>query len=187
MSFRFEEAGLPGMVRVESTRWEDERGFFQEVYKRSAFLEGGIPGDFVQDNFSRSSRGVLRGIHFQRPPFAQGKLVWVTRGVVWDVAVDLREDSPTYGSWVGMELAGSSGRMLYLPEGFGHGYLVLSERADLAYKVTSEFRPEAEGGIRWDDPEIGVEWPLPDPLLSVKDMGLPSLSEIEPPFPATAR
>src|SRR5680860_39562 len=174
MGFRFEALEIPGMVLVETTLREDGRGFFQESYKRSAFLEAGIGLDFVQDNFAHSSRGVLRGLHFQRPPKAQGKLVHVSRGAVFDVGVDLRLGSPTYGSWVGVELAENTGRMLYLPPGLAHGYLVLSEVADLAYKVTSEYAPELDTGIRWDDPEIGVAWPSQNPVLSRKDLVLPN-------------
>ena len=182
MSFRFQELEIPGMVLVEATLREDERGFFQESYKRSAFHEGGIRAEFVQDNFSHSVKGVLRGLHFQHPPKAQGKLVRVSRGVVWDVGVDLRVGSPTFGAWVGVELAEGEGKMLYLPPGLAHGYLVLSEIADLAYKVTAEYAPELDTGIRWDDPELGIEWPLPDPLLSQKDLELPFLREIKSPF-----
>jgi len=182
MSFRFEALEIPGMILVEATLLEDERGFFQESYKWSAFHEAGIGPEFVQDNFARSSRGVLRGLHFQRPPQAQGKLVQVTRGAVWDVGVDLRVGSPAYGSWAGVELAEGTGRMLYLPPGLAHGYMVLSEVADLAYKVTAEYAPELDTGIRWDDPQIGVGWPFQDPTLSQKDLELPFLGEITSPF-----
>jgi dTDP-4-dehydrorhamnose 3,5-epimerase len=182
MSFRFEKLEIPGMILVETTLRRDDRGFFQESYQRSAFQEAGIREEFCQDNFAHSTKGVLRGLHFQHPPQAQGKLVQLSLGAVWDVGVDLREGSPTFGAWLGVELAEGTGRMLYLPPGFAHGYLVLSEVADLAYKVTSEYAPELDAGIRWDDPQIGVDWPSKNPILSQKDLELPSLEEITSPF-----
>jgi dTDP-4-dehydrorhamnose 3,5-epimerase len=185
MSFRFSELDLPGMILVETTQWEDPRGLFLESYKRSAFRDGGIPLEFLQDNFATSSKGVLRGIHFQRDPEAQGKLVRVSQGTIWDVGVDLREGSPTFGSWVGVELSEGSGTMLYIPPGFGHGYVVLSDQAHVSYKATAEYHPELDSGLRWDDPTLGIEWPLSDPVLSQKDEGLPFLAETEPPFPAS--
>lgn len=183
MSFQFSELEIPGMVLVETTRWKDPRGMFLESYKRSAFLDAGIPSEFLQDNFATSSQGVLRGIHFQRSPAAQGKLIRVSRGTIWDVGVDLREGSPTFGSWVGVELSGDSGTMLFLPPGFGHGYVVLSDQADVAYKATAEYEPLLDSGIRWDDPTLAVEWPVSTPVLSLKDEALPYLSEVDPPFP----
>lgn len=182
MSFEFRELEIPGVFLVETTRHGDERGFFQESFKASAFLEAGLMEPFVQDNFARSARGVLRGLHFQRPPQAQGKLVEVTRGAVFDVGVDLRVGSPTYGRWTGIQLSEESGTMLYLPPGMGHGYCVLSDVAHVAYKVTAEFAPELDGGIRWDDPQLGVRWPITAPVLSQKDRSLPLLREVDPPF-----
>jgi dTDP-4-dehydrorhamnose 3,5-epimerase len=173
---------IPGMVLVEPRRHEDTRGFFQESYRRSLFYEGGIKVNFVQDNLARSSRGVLRGLHFQLPPRPQGKLVTVVRGEVFDVGVDLRVGSPTYGAWEGVTLTDAQGALLYLPPGLAHGYAVLSPEADLAYKVTAEYDPELDTGILWNDPEVGVEWPLDDPLLSEKDRALPPLGEFESPF-----
>ncbi len=182
MSFRFRSMEIPGMILVETTRHEDGRGFFQETYRRSLFRDGGIDVEFVQDNFARSTGGVLRGLHFQLPPRAQGKLVTVLRGRVFDVGVDLRVDSPTYGRWEGVTLDGSEGSLLYLPPGLGHGYAVLSEEADLAYKVTAEYAPEMDTGIRWDDPGLGIEWPLVEPVLSTKDRELPFLEDFDSPF-----
>lgn len=182
MPFRFEQLDVPGLVLVEETRHGDGRGFFAETYRRSAFVRAGIAAEFVQDNHARSSRGVLRGLHYQIPPRAQGKLVRVVRGEVFDVALDLRRGSPTYGRWAGVRLDGESGRMLWVPPGFAHGYVVLSERADLLYKVTAEYAPELDRGVRWDDPAVGVAWPLADPVLSEKDRGLPPLADIESPF-----
>jgi dTDP-4-dehydrorhamnose 3,5-epimerase len=182
MSFRFRELDIPGMVLVEPTRHRDGRGFFQETYRRSLFESGGIDLEFVQDNFARSTKGVLRGLHMQLPPRPQGKLVTAVRGAVFDVGVDLRVGSPTYGSWKGVTLDETTGALLYLPPGLAHGYAVLSPEADLAYKVTEEYAPELDAGIRWDDPDVGVDWPLEDPVLSEKDRGLPLLREFESPY-----
>lgn len=182
MPFRFEELHLPGLVLVEETRHGDGRGFFAETYRRSAFAEAGIAAAFVQDNHARSSRGVLRGLHYQLPPNAQGKLVRVVRGEVFDVVVDLRRGSPGYGRWAGVRLSGDGGRALWVPPGFAHGYAVLSDEADLLYKVTAEYAPDLERGVRWDDPEVGVEWPLSNPTLSDKDLGLPGLGGADNPF-----
>jgi dTDP-4-dehydrorhamnose 3,5-epimerase len=138
----------------------------------------------VQDNHSRSSAGVLRGLHYQRPPKAQGKLIRVVQGEVFDVAVDLRRGSPTYGGWAGTRLSGDEGRMLWIPPGFAHGYLVLSETVDLAYKVTAEYDGALDRGVLWNDPAIGVRWPMDAPILSPKDRGLPALARAENPFVA---
>ena len=182
MSFGFRTLSIPGLILVEPERHQDGRGYFEETYRRGQFREGGIEEEFVQDNSARSSHGVLRGLHFQRPPAAQGKLVRVVRGEVFDVGVDLRLGSPTFGHWEGVLLNETEGAMLYLPPGLAHGYCVLSPEADLAYKVTAEYSPEADTGIRWDDPQIGVEWPLDEPHLSERDTGLPLLKDIDPPF-----
>lgn len=170
------------MVLIESRVFADNRGFFREGYKRSDFAAAGLPTEFVQDNVSRSTRGVLRGLHFQRSPKAQGKLVSVANGSVLDVAADLRVGSPTYGRWVAEELSGDNGRMLWIPVGFAHGFCVLSETADLTYKCTDEFSAVDDGGIRWDDPAIGVQWPIADPVLSAKDLELPLLADCDPGF-----
>jgi dTDP-4-dehydrorhamnose 3,5-epimerase len=179
MAFRFQELAIPGMILVEPDVHGDERGFFLETWKRSAFREEGLEETFVQDNAARSGKGVLRGLHFQHPPGDQGKLVRVSRGRVLDVGVDLRKGSPTYKHWVGVELDAEKGRLLYLPTGLAHGYLVLSEEADLAYKVTAEYAPELEAGIRWDDPDLAIDWPTGSPVLSEKDRRLPTLDQIE--------
>jgi len=175
MPFEFHRLDLPEVILVQATRFGDARGFFMETYKASAFAAGGIPGPFVQDNLSRSTRGVLRGLHYQKHPHAQGKLVSVIRGTILDVAVDIRQGSPTYGQWRSCELSGGTGTMLYVPVGFAHGFCVLSDEADVLYKVTAEFDPELDRGILWNDPDIGVEWPVADPILSPKDAGLPPL------------
>jgi len=158
----------------------DERGFFLESFSQKLFDEAvGRHVDFVQDNHSRSGHGVLRGLHFQRPPHAQGKLVRVTRGRVFDVAVDIRRDSPTYGRWVGAELSGENHRQLWVPPGLAHGFLVLSESADFLYKTTDYYAPQAEGSVRWNDPAIAIAWPEigSAPILSPKDAAAPLLSE----------
>lgn len=158
----------------------DARGFFVESYNVKTFEQAtGLTPDFVQDNHSRSSRGVLRGIHYQLPPHAQGKLVRVVNGAVFDVAVDLRRSSPTFGKWAGVVLSDTGGEMLWIPPGFGHGFLVLQDRTDFLYKTTDFYAPESEAAIKWDDPTIGIEWPseiLQKELsLSEKDKNAPSL------------
>ncbi|MGV8906628.1 MAG: dTDP-4-dehydrorhamnose 3,5-epimerase [Acetobacterium sp.] len=171
---------IDGLVIIEPSVFGDERGYFMETYNEEEFHEVGLTMKFVQDNESKSSKGVLRGLHFQRK-FSQGKLVRVTQGEVFDVGVDLRQGSPTYGQWAGALLTQENKTMFYVPEGFAHGFLVLSEEAVFNYKCTNLYAPEYDGGIRWNDPDIGVEWPLEGivkPLLSEKDTKLPFLSEI---------
>ncbi|NJD20618.1 MAG: dTDP-4-dehydrorhamnose 3,5-epimerase [Gemmatimonadetes bacterium] len=182
MSFAFEPLAIPDVILVRPERRGDARGFFSETYRASAFEAAGIRGPFVQDNLARSGRGVLRGLHYQLPPRAQGKLVQVVRGAVFDVVVDLRRRSPTFGGWVGRELSADKGEILWIPPGFAHGYAVLGDGADLFYKVTAEYQAELDRGVRWNDPAIGVVWPLEDPVLSPRDVALPVLSEIESPF-----
>ena len=163
---------IPGVLILEPRVFGDERGFFLESFNQQAFNEAtGLDVQFVQDNHSRSARGVLRGLHYQLPPHAQGKLVRVVRGSVFDVAVDIRRDSPTFGKWVGVELSEDNHRQMWIPPGLAHGFLVTSESADLLYKATAYYAPAAERSIRWDDLEIGIAWPLGSvPSLSQKDM-----------------
>ena len=175
---------LPELVLVAPPCHRDARGFFVERWNATVFAAMGLPA-FVQDNHSRSPRGTLRGLHFQAPPHAQGKLVSVVRGRVFDVAVDLRTDSATYGRWAGVTLDGDDPAWLWVPAGFAHGFLVLSAWADVFYKVTVGYAPEAEGGLAWNDPDVGIDWPLQPgiaPLLSAKDAAWPSLCELRPPF-----
>ena len=174
----FRELSLAGFLLIKPRLFEDERGLFFERYNRDEFRANGVKVDFVQDNFSRSARGVLRGLHFQIPPFAQDKLVWVTRGEVFDVAVDLRRSSPSFGKWEGRVLSAASQEMLFLPAGFAHGFVVLSESADFSYKTSSVYSSEHDRGLLWNDPEIGVEWPEANPVLSVKDRDLPTLRKL---------
>ena len=178
MPFEFETTDLPGVTLIRPRRFPDSRGTFLETYKHSAFRDAGIDATFRQDNHSVSSRHVLRGIHFQRAPHEQGKLVRVVTGRVWDLAVDLRPESPSFTQWIGVELEGETSTMLYIPPGFGHGFVVLSAQAHFHYKCTVEYAPEADGGIRWNDQRLAIEWPVERPLVSEKDAALPSLDEI---------
>jgi dTDP-4-dehydrorhamnose 3,5-epimerase len=179
LSMVFEELSLPGLLLITPQVFADERGFFLERYNQQVFQEaGGVDVTFVQDNHSQSTRGILRGLHFQAPPFAQDKLVWVTRGEVFDVAVDLRRASPTFGRWHGVVLSEINKQMLLLPVGFAHGFAVLSDVADFQYKVSVPYSRAHERGLRWDDPEIGVLWPVTDPILSVRDAQQPALAQL---------
>lgn len=182
MPFQFHLLSIPEVILIEAKVIEDERGFFQEMFKASEFETHGVPPSFVQDNHSRSQQGTLRGLHFQLAPQTQGKLVMVLRGQVFDVAVDIRRSSSTYGQWVGQELSDHNGYVLYVPPGFAHGFCVTSKEADVLYKVTAEYAPDLERGIIWDDPAIGIEWPIPNPSLSVKDAQLPLLRDVENTF-----
>jgi dTDP-4-dehydrorhamnose 3,5-epimerase len=169
---------IPDLVLLEATAHGDERGFLLESFREGVWAEHGVTGPFVQENHSRSAKGILRGLHFQTSP-GQAKLVRCVRGSIWDVAVDLRRDSPTYKRWEGVELSDENHRQLFVPVGFGHGFCVLSEIADVAYKLTSTYDPGTEAGIRWNDPDVGVEWPLANPQLSERDKTAPMLAEIE--------
>ncbi len=172
------ETRLPGVVILEPMVYGDERGFFIETWNRGRYEEFGIPAGFVQDNLSFSTGGVLRGLHFQNPD-QQGKLVQVLQGEVFDVAVDIRVGSPTFGEWEGVILSSENKRQFYVPEGFAHGFLVTSDSALLAYKCTAKYNPSAEGYVLWNDPEIGIEWPIEaPPTLSGKDQAAQPLSEI---------
>jgi dTDP-4-dehydrorhamnose 3,5-epimerase len=182
MSFVFERLAIPDVVLVRSTRHRDPRGFFEESYRASAFAAAGIEAPFVQDNLARSTYGVLRGLHYQLPPAAQGKLVGVVDGRIFDVAVDLRVGGTTYGAWVGVILDAETGERLWIPPGFAHGYVTLSDVAVVAYKATAEYAPALDRGILWSDPEIGVEWPVSDPVVSPKDSAQPQLAGAENPF-----
>lgn len=164
--------GIPDVLLLEPRVFGDARGFFFESFNQQAFAAAtGCDVTFVQDNHSRSARGVLRGLHYQLPPKAQGKLVRVVAGEVFDVAVDIRRASPTFGRWVGEILSADNKRQLWIPAGFAHGFLVLSETAEFLYKTTEYYAPELERGIAWNDPDIGVDWPLrAEPILSAKDM-----------------
>jgi dTDP-4-dehydrorhamnose 3,5-epimerase len=176
------ETKLDGVVLIEPVVHGDERGFMLESYSRDAWRRLGVEVEFVQHNHSRSSRGTLRGIHFQTEP-GQAKLVRCARGEILDVAVDLRRGSPTYGQWEAHRLDDAKHRQLFVPVGFGHGFAVLSETADVAYQVSSYYDPATEAGIAWDDPDIGVEWQVSDPLLSERDKVAPLLADIADSLP----
>jgi dTDP-4-dehydrorhamnose 3,5-epimerase len=182
MPFQFERLKIQDVILVTARHFADDRGFFLESYKQSEFAENGIPWTFVQDNRSHSTHRVLRGLHYQMQPKAQGKLVMALAGEIFDVAVDIRQNSPTYGKWVGATLSADRFNMLYIPVGFAHGFCVLSERADVLYKVTDEYSASLDRGIRWDDPQIGIDWPMADPILSEKDALLPCLGDAENNF-----
>lgn len=178
MPFTFKTTDISGLVIIEPRVFGDDRGFFLETYKKSDFVENGIAEEFIQDNHSKSQKGVLRGLHFQREPFAQGKLVRVIRGRVWDVAVDLRPESPTFKKWYGIELSAENQTMFYIPPGFGHGFVTLENDTHFTYKCTNVYSPEHDGGVRWDDPELAIDWPLKDVLVSEKDAVLPYLKDV---------
>jgi dTDP-4-dehydrorhamnose 3,5-epimerase len=178
MPFRFERSALPGVLIAEPKVFADDRGFFMETYKRSEFAAAGIDETFVQENHSKSVRGTLRGLHLQRAPRAQGKLIRALRGEVFDVAVDIRPDSPTFRRWVSVTLSGDNRRSVYVPPGYAHGFCVLSDEAEVVYKTTEEYSPELEWGVRWDDPLLSIEWPISAPLLSERDARWPPLSAL---------
>jgi len=180
---KFTPQEIPDVVRIEPDVYRDARGFFLETWHQRKYAEGGICGPFVQDNHSRSGRGTLRGLHAQiRRP--QGKLVRAVDGEVFDVAVDLRRGSPTFGRWVGDRLSGENFRQLWIPPGFAHGFCVLSETVHLEYKCTDFYDASDEIAIAWNDPEIGIDWPLDAPTLSAKDAAAPRLADVLPPLPS---
>ena len=180
--FTFHKTDIEGVYIIEPKVFGDERGYFMETYRDSDFKEAGIDINFVQDNQSRSKKGVLRGLHFQKH-FPQAKLVRVISGVVFDVAVDLRKNSPTYGKWVGTILSSDNKNMFLIPRGFAHGFVVLSDTAEFVYKCDEIYHPEDEGGILWNDPSIGIVWPYQgEPLLSEKDKKHPTLTESKVEF-----
>jgi dTDP-4-dehydrorhamnose 3,5-epimerase len=173
---------LDGLVVIEPQVFGDERGFLVETFRDERWRELGVDVEFVQRNHSRSVRGTLRGLHFQTAP-GQAKLVRCSSGRIFDVAVDLRRDSPTFGRWEGYELDDRIHRQLFVPVGFGHGFCVLSEIADVDYQLSSYYDPATESGIAWDDPDVGVEWPIDEPLLSERDISAPKLAEIRDQLP----
>ncbi len=171
------ETKLPGVILLEPDVYEDHRGFFLETWNRKRYEDVGIRETFVQDNVSFSQKGILRGLHFQNPQ-SQGKLVQVLAGEVWDVAADIRKDSPTFGQWIGEVLSGENHVQMYVPPGFAHGYCVTSETALFSYKCTDFYNPSTEHGIIWDDPDLGIDWPVKTPLLSSKDANFPKLKDL---------
>lgn len=173
------QTGLVGLVIIEPKVHSDQRGYFKEFWKQSSFRQAGIPEHFVQSNVSRSAAGVLRGLHYQFPR-PQGKLVAVLEGKVFDVAVDIRMDSPTYRQWAGVELSATNHRQFYIPEGFAHGFCVLGESALMTYMCTEEFDADADAAIAWNDPDIAIEWPIESASLSARDSTAPRLRDVAP-------
>jgi len=178
MPFEFRRLEIPDVVLIKPKVFGDDRGFFMETYKKSDFERAGIKGEFVQDNHSKSRYGVLRGLHYQKEPYTQAKIVRCIKGVIYDVAVDLRKNSPTFGKYIGVILSEYNKYMLYVPRGFAHGFLVLSGEAEVVYKVDNEYAPDYEGGLIWKDPDVNIPWPIEDPILSEKDQKWPTLREL---------
>jgi dTDP-4-dehydrorhamnose 3,5-epimerase len=174
---KFTELEIPGVILVEPDVFSDARGYFTETFHSEKYAKGGIGKPFVQDNFAHSTKHVLRGLHFQNRQ-AQGKLVYAVRGSVFDVAVDVRRGSPAYGKWVGRMLSDENHHQLYVPEGCAHGYLVLSDEADVMYKCTDLYAPQFDRGLLWNDPAIRIDWPVKNPVLSAKDAANPTLEAI---------
>ncbi|MDY0342926.1 MAG: dTDP-4-dehydrorhamnose 3,5-epimerase [Lentimicrobium sp.] len=170
---------IPDVLILKPSVFKDDRGYFLESYSREKLSNAGIDVDFVQDNESKSSKGVLRGLHFQRSPYAQGKLVRVIKGAVFDVAVDLRQHSPWFGKWVGVNLSEHEKNMCWIPPGFAHGFLTLEDETIFAYKCTNVYHPASEGSVRWNDPHLNIHWPVSQPSLSDKDQKAPLLSELK--------
>ena len=179
MSFTFKKLGIPDVVLIEPKSYSDDRGFFLESFKISEFTENGINTKFVQDNISHSVSNVVRGLHFQKNPKAQTKLVTAVKGEIFDVAVDIRKNSPTYGKWVSEILSEDNHNLLYVPEGFAHGFCVLSKEAYVYYKVSNEYSPKDEGGIIWNDPSLNIEWPVSKPIVSSSDAQLPLFENLD--------
>jgi dTDP-4-dehydrorhamnose 3,5-epimerase len=182
MPFQFKHLEIPEIILAEPKMFGDTRGFFMETYKYSDFVRAGIGEHFVQDNYSRSLRGVLRGLHYQKNPQAQGKLVQCLKGRIFDVAVDIRKGSPTFRNWISVELSDDNNLLLYVPPGFAHGFMAMSESAEVLYKCTREYSPADDRGVIWNDPDIGIKWPLQDPFLSEKDSKHPLLKDADNNF-----
>ena len=182
MPFSFKRLEIPDLVLIEPKVFEDERGFFMETYREGDFEKAGISEIFVQDNHSRSPKGVLRGLHYQKEPMAQGKLVRCVRGAIFDVAVDLRRGSPTYARWTGMVLSEANRLILWIPRGFAHGYVVLQGDAEVVYKTDNLYSVQHERGLIWNDPDLDIKWPVQNPILSEKDAKYPRLKDADHNF-----
>ncbi|HBH71685.1 MAG: dTDP-4-deoxyrhamnose 3,5 epimerase [Parcubacteria group bacterium GW2011_GWC1_42_11] len=179
MTFIFKKQNIPEVVLIETPAFPDDRGYFSEWFKASEFERNGLPTTFLQDNFSHSKKGVIRGLHYQLNPKAQGKLVRVLKGNIIDIAVDIRRDSPTFLKSVAVELSDKNNNMLFIPAGFAHGFVTLSDEVRFLYKCTEEYSKEYERGIRYDDPEININWGISNPLVSEKDLNLPLAKDAE--------
>ena len=181
MAFRFTPTSIPTVIVIEPLIIPDDRGFFVETYKRSEFAANGITDTFIQCNQSRSVRGTLRGLHYQRSPKSQGKLVHVLYGEIYDVAVDLRADVSTYGKWTAVPLSSQNKKILYVPPGFAHGFCVISDEAEVSYMTSEEYAPSLEGGVLWNDPDLNIVWPITEPQLSDRDRAWPRLKDADHP------
>ena len=182
MPFTFKRLSIPDVIIAQPKSFSDDRGFFLESFKESDFVLNGINIKFVQDNISHSVLGVIRGLHFQKNPMAQAKLVTAIKGEIFDVVVDIRKDSPTYGKWISEILSDKDHKLLYVPEGFAHGFCVLSKEAYVYYKVSNEYSPEHERGIIWNDPKLNVDWPISKPIVSGDDNKLPLFENLDNDF-----
>jgi len=182
MPFRFTPTDISGVIVIDPPVFPDDRGFFMESYKRSEFAAGGINETFVQCNQSKSARGILRGLHYQKNPKAQAKLVRALSGEIYDVAVDLRKGSSTYGKWTTVILSAENKKMLFVPVGFAHGLCVTSADAEMLYMTTQEYAPDLEAGVLWDDPDLAIEWPVANPVLSARDRAWPRLRDADNTF-----
>jgi len=178
MPFKFKRLEIPDVILIKPKVFEDERGFFMETYKKEDFEKVGIKEEFVQDSHSRSKYGVLRGLHFQKEPYAHAKLVRCTRGVIYDVVVDLRKNSPTFGKYVSVILSEFNNYILYVPRGFAHGFVVLSKEADVLYKFDKPYNPKYYRGLVWNDPDVNIKWPIDNPVVSLQDQKWPTLREL---------
>ena len=177
MRLDVQKTDIPGVLIFSPKVYNDDRGFFMETYNKELYKDAGLGCHFVQDNYSHSTKGTLRGLHYQLP-HTQGKLISVIWGEIFDVAVDIRKGSPTFGKWVGLSLSDKNRKQLFVPEGLAHGFCVISEKADVMYKCTDTYAPEADKGVLWSDPEIGIEWPIESSIISAKDEKLPLLSQV---------
>ena len=182
MPFEFLSCGIPGLTLIKPKVFNDERGGFLEMYKYSDFARVGISEHLVQDNYSTSTRGVVRGLHYQKNPKAQGKLVCCIKGKIYDVAIDVRRGSPFYGKWTAIELTQENRHLLYVPPGFAHGFQVISETAEVMYKCTNEYSPADDRGILWNDPHLAITWPVANPVVSKKDLAQPSFIDADNNF-----
>ncbi len=182
MPFTFKRLSIPDVILAQPKSFSDDRGFFLECFKESDFVLNGINIKFVQDNISHSVLGVIRGLHFQKNPMAQAKLVTAIKGEIFDVVVDIRKDSPTYGKWISEILSDKDHKLLYVPEGFAHGFCVLSKEAYVYYKVSNEYSPEHERGIIWNDPKLNIDWPISKPIVSGDDAKLPLFENLDNDF-----
>lgn len=178
----FKTTPIEGLLVIEPKVWRDERGYFFESYSKKTLEQQGIHHEFVQDNQSLSNKGTLRGLHFQAAPFAQGKLVRVIKGKVWDIAVDIRKDSPTYGQYYGCELSEHNNIQFWIPPGFAHGFITLEDNTIFSYMCTNYYDKASEGGLLWNDPDLAIDWGVTSPILSDKDKVLPCLKDLKSPF-----